>query len=185
MRIIAGKYKGRRLGRPPRGVRPTSDRLREALFSHLGSKVEETRWLDAFAGSGAVGIEALSRGAREVVFNDPDPAAASLIERNLRHCGVEEGYEVRQLDVFRLLRLLRGRHFDYVFLDPPYAFPRYRRLLRQTAAQLDLKAEDRTILEVFKKADDDLIPGEWERLRTLRAGDSHLWILRKSSANTS
>ena len=93
MRIIAGAYKGRNLKSPPsRDVRPTSDRLRETLFNVIAPRIQGARFLDAYAGTGAVGIEALSRGASHVTFVERDPRAARLIAENLARCGVKDRY---------------------------------------------------------------------------------------------
>ena len=117
MRVVAGAFKGRRLA-APRGTRtrPTADRVREALFSMLGD-VEGARVLDLYAGSGALGIEALSRGAGSAVFVERDPHALAAIERNLAAIGAEATV-VRQ-DVLRFLARADGA-FDLVFCDPPY-----------------------------------------------------------------
>jgi 16S rRNA (guanine966-N2)-methyltransferase len=117
VRVVAGSFKGRRLS-APRGVRtrPTADRVREALFSMLGD-VEGERVLDLYAGSGALGIEALSRGASSATFVERDPAALAAIERNLAAVGVDAPV-VRQ-DVARYLGRADGE-FDLVFCDPPY-----------------------------------------------------------------
>ncbi len=122
MRVIAGALKGRRLQAPTwEGVRPTSDRLRETLFNILAPRVVGARVLDAYAGTGAVGIEAISRGAADVVFVDRDPRAASLIAANLARCGLAQRYAIIRgavADTFETLRT--GPPFDIVFLDPPY-----------------------------------------------------------------
>jgi 16S rRNA (guanine966-N2)-methyltransferase len=121
MRVIAGRYRGRRL-QAPRGAatRPTSDRVREALFSVLGDRVEGGRVLDLFAGSGALGIEALSRGAAHATFVDNAPAALRAIRANLE--ALDADAEVRRADVRRFLGSARAaaRQYDLVFLDPPY-----------------------------------------------------------------
>jgi 16S rRNA (guanine966-N2)-methyltransferase len=119
MRIVAGSFKGRRL-RAPAGARtrPTADRVREALFSILGP-LDGERVLDLFAGSGALGIEALSRGAAEAVFVDSDPRAVAAIRRNLEAIGVESA--VRRRDALAYLRGADDGAFDLVFLDPPYS----------------------------------------------------------------
>ncbi|HWP99918.1 MAG TPA: RsmD family RNA methyltransferase, partial [Vicinamibacterales bacterium] len=95
MRVIAGTLKGRRLA-PPRwpGLRPTSDRLRETLFNVIGARVAGARVVDAYAGTGALGLEALSRGAAQVVFVERDPRAVRLVRENLARCGVEGGYAI-------------------------------------------------------------------------------------------
>ena len=120
MRVIAGAYGGREL-RAPRGraTRPTSDRMREALFSILGD-VSGAHVLDLFAGSGALAIEALSRGAASATLVDTAPAAIAAIRRNLASVGVD--VEVRRQPALSFLRNARseGRHYDLVFLDPPY-----------------------------------------------------------------
>jgi 16S rRNA (guanine966-N2)-methyltransferase len=121
MRVIAGTHGGRVLKAPPgSGTRPTSDRVREALFSILGARVEDARVLDLFAGSGALGIEALSRGAASAVFVDDAPAAVRAIRANLQALGLHA--EARRDDALRALRAAsaRGAQYDLVFLDPPY-----------------------------------------------------------------
>ena len=117
MRVVAGAFKGRRLQAPRgRGTRPTADRVREALFSMLGD-VSGDAVLDLYAGSGALGIEALSRGANRAVFVESDPRAAATIRRNLEALGAEA--EVRRQDALRFLGAAPGS-FDLVFVDPPY-----------------------------------------------------------------
>ncbi|HWT23641.1 MAG TPA: 16S rRNA (guanine(966)-N(2))-methyltransferase RsmD [Solirubrobacteraceae bacterium] len=121
MRVIAGRHGGRRLQAPPGdATRPTSDRVREALFSVLGARVEGARVLDLFAGSGALGIEALSRGAAAATFVDVAPAAIRVITANLASLGEEA--EVVRADALRWLRgaSRRARQYDLVLLDPPY-----------------------------------------------------------------
>jgi 16S rRNA (guanine966-N2)-methyltransferase len=121
MRVIAGEWRGRRLQAPPGdATRPTSDRVREALFSVLGAQVEGARVLDLFAGSGALGIEALSRGAAEVTFVDSAPAALRALRANLAALGADG--EVRRQDALRALAAARAaaRQYDLVLLDPPY-----------------------------------------------------------------
>jgi 16S rRNA (guanine966-N2)-methyltransferase len=117
LRVVAGEFKGRRLA-APRGTRtrPTADRVREALFAMLGD-VANARVLDLYAGSGALGIEALSRGAASAVFVDRDPKAVAAIERNLAAVGVEAA--VVKQDALRWLARADGP-FDLVFCDPPY-----------------------------------------------------------------
>jgi 16S rRNA (guanine(966)-N(2))-methyltransferase RsmD len=119
VRIVAGKFGGRRLSSPAgRATRPTADRVREALFSILGP-LAGVRVLDLFAGSGALGIEALSRGAAGAVFVDSDPAAVAAIRRNLDALGLE--LPVRRRDALAYLRRAPDGLFDLVFLDPPYS----------------------------------------------------------------
>jgi 16S rRNA (guanine966-N2)-methyltransferase len=119
MRVIAGSAGGIRLVVPKRGVRPTMDRVKAAIFSSLGDAVVGARVLDLFAGSGALGIEALSRGASSVVFVDGDRQSTEIIEGNLARTKLKG--RVRQQDVFDFLRHPSGAEmFDVVFADPPY-----------------------------------------------------------------
>ena len=124
IRVIAGSLKGRRLASPDwTGLRPTSDRLRETLFNVLADSVVGARVLDGFAGTGAVGIEALSRGATHVTFLDRDPRALDLIGENLTRCGVTGGYTILRADMSAAGQAGLPAVFDLVFLDPPYATP--------------------------------------------------------------
>jgi len=121
MRVIAGALKGRRLKTPTwTGLRPTSDKLRETLFNILAPRIVGARVLDGFAGTGAIGIEALSRGAARVTFVDQDRRALALIAANLAHCGVAEGYVMIRASVSRALTDLRAESFDIMIFDPPY-----------------------------------------------------------------
>ena len=118
MRVIAGGSGGIRLVAPKAGVRPTMDRVKAAIFSSLGEKVTGARVLDLFAGTGALGIEALSRGADSVTFVEKDRAAVRAIERNLAHTGLRG--RIRQQDVFAFLRQAASEKYDLIFADPPY-----------------------------------------------------------------
>jgi 16S rRNA (guanine966-N2)-methyltransferase len=119
MRIIAGEAGGRPLKAPPDGVRPTMDRVKAAIFSSLGELVPGARVLDLFAGSGGMGIEALSRGAATATFVDVNEQCARCIKENLRRAGVAAS--VQALDAYRFLDLYAGEEmFDLIFADPPY-----------------------------------------------------------------
>ena len=121
MRITGGRFAGRRLVVPAGGVRPTADRVRESLFARLGDLAGQ-RVLDLFAGSGALGFEALSRGAAAVLFGDRSQAALAAVRRNAAALGVEDAIELRRGEALALLRRLAGTpRFDLAFLDPPYA----------------------------------------------------------------
>jgi len=125
MRIIAGSLKGRRLKSPAwEGLRPTSDKLRETLFNVLMPRIQGARVLDAFAGTGALGIEALSRGAVDVTFIDSDRRAQALVAENLALCGITGGYAIIRSSVAHGLDALRANPafvpFDIILLDPPY-----------------------------------------------------------------
>src|SRR5947199_1561117 len=122
MRVIAGSLKGRHLKAPGwEGLRPTSDKLRETLFNILAPRIAGARVVDAYAGTGANGIEALSRGALEVTFVENDRRAQALIAENLAHCGVQNACVIIREDIEHALQGLRGRPaFDIILLDPPY-----------------------------------------------------------------
>ncbi|MCW5977407.1 MAG: 16S rRNA (guanine(966)-N(2))-methyltransferase RsmD [Bryobacteraceae bacterium] len=129
MRIIGGEFRSRRIkSLPGLDVRPTPDRLREALFNVLAPRIGGSVFIDAFAGSGAVGLEAISRGAARVVFVEKKRAAVLAIRENLLSLGVASGYEIRQASASAALAKLTG---DIVFLDPPYEADReYETCLR-------------------------------------------------------
>jgi 16S rRNA (guanine966-N2)-methyltransferase len=127
MRVIAGTYKGRRLGAPSwTGLRPTADKLRETIFNILAPRISGARVLDLYAGTGAFGIEAISRGAAAVTFVERDRRAQALIADNLARCGITDGYVIIRASVEDALQQLRNRpdadveQFDIAFLDPPY-----------------------------------------------------------------
>ena len=118
MRVIGGEFRSRVLKSVPGlDVRPTPDRLREALFNVLAPRIEGATFADVYAGTGAVGIEALSRGARRVVFVEQNRAAAQVIRENLRNLGIEDRAEVRNM---RATAALPAVEAEIVFLDPPY-----------------------------------------------------------------
>ena len=122
LRIIAGRLRGRRLRSPAwPGLRPTSDRLRETLFNVLADRVRGAAVLDGFAGTGARGIEALSRGAAHVTFVERDPRAVRLIEENLGRCGIEGGYAIMRSSIDAPGLFADSPRFDVVLFDPPYA----------------------------------------------------------------
>lgn len=153
MRVIAGVAKGRQLRVPKRkGARPTSEYLREALFDILGSSVHGVHFLDLYAGSGAVGIEALSRGAAEVVFLEQDSACVQVLKTNVKMTGLQK-WRLVAGDVLRTLpRLLRhGVHFDIIFLDPPYGTDLAMRTLEVLASGDLLRLSGVVIVEHFAK----------------------------------
>jgi len=135
MRIISGRNRGQHI-QTLKGtqLRPTSDQMRETLFDVLGPRVQGSVFLDAYAGSGAVGLEALSRGAKEVVFVEHHRAATDLIRRNLAALKMEDGFYLMNARVLAALERLdeEGAIFDFIFLDPPYSETReYHQVLRQ------------------------------------------------------
>jgi len=123
MRVIAGKYRGRTLKSPKhKGVRPTADRVKEALFNIIGARIVGAAFLDLFAGTGAIGIEAISRGAATVVFVDQNPLSVKLIHQNLELIEPNHNFTVLRLPFERAIELLAEEkaYFDLIFLDPPF-----------------------------------------------------------------
>jgi len=182
MRVIAGKYRGRTL-RTLRGsaTRPTSDRLRETLFNVLTAgnpeALENTVWLDLFAGTGAVGIEALSRGAKQVYFVETSAAAAKVIEQNLQSLGITEGYKILRDDLAGVVWKLQRQHFvgDVVFLDPPYGMrSSYEETLTVLANSSLVWAMSLVVAEHDKKYDPGNAFGSLRRIRTLTQGNNAL-----------
>lgn len=182
MRVISGKYRGRPL-RSLRGsaIRPTSDRLRETLFNVLTAgnpqALENTSWLDLFAGTGAVGIEALSRGARQVYFVEHSASAAKLIEQNLHSLEIHDGYKILRDDLAGVLWHLQREHFvtDVVFLDPPYSLRNsYEESLTLLANSTIVWAMSLVVAEHDKKYDPGNSFASLRRIRTLTQGNSAL-----------
>jgi 16S rRNA (guanine966-N2)-methyltransferase len=171
MRIIAGRLKGRRLVAPDGlDVRPTSDRLRETLFNVLGDTPSDARVLDAFAGTGALGLEAWSRGAQSIVFVEQHAQAIRALEKNIEHCGVKDACVIIRGD-FRTARLAQAS-FGLVLLDPPY---RIDDLDGVTVRAAELVADDgRMVLEHGRRYTSPERAGRLIRYRVLVAGDSAL-----------
>ena len=180
MRVIAGRYKGRRLKTPAwEGLRPTSDKLRETLFNILAPRIEGARVLDAYAGTGAVGIEALSRGAAHVTFVERDRRASALIAENVRMCDADAVYTIETGDVAALLRS-RPAAFDVIWLDPPYDSAGVVDALDAAAGALAPGGV--IVLERATRREPD-VPDSLARIRDLTSGDSTLtFFVRGSSA---
>ena len=179
MRVIAGSHRGRRLS-GPRGIslRPTSDKVREALFSILGARVPGSRFLDLYAGTGAVGIEALSRGARLATFVESDLKAVQIMRKNLATCGMLDQAELRVSLTHTFLRQPQSWNgpYDVVFADPPYA--------DREAAELVLGSWHLGVLapEAVMVIEQDAriqLPAETDRARLIRRydyGDTALFL---------
>lgn len=182
MRIIAGTYRGLHLKTlKGRNLRPTSDQLRETLFDVLGPRVAGSAFLDAYAGSGAVGLEALSRGAREVVFIEHHRPAAELIRKNLGSLKVETGFRLLTCPVLTGFERLaeEGAKFDFLFLDPPYDTIReYHTALRQLARLQILAPAAVVIAEHSRHVALEEAYGQLHRTRLLRHGDAQLGFYR-------
>jgi 16S rRNA (guanine966-N2)-methyltransferase len=186
MRVIAGKYRGRPLrSLRGNGIRPTSDRLRETLFNVLTAGNPEalvgTVWLDLFAGTGAVGIEALSRGAKQVYFVETSPAAVKVIEQNLQSLRIEQGYRILCDDLSGVLWRLKREHVsaDVVFLDPPYRMQQaYEETLVALADSSLVWAMSLVIAEHEKKFDPGSEFKSLVRVRKLVQGNTALSFYR-------
>jgi 16S rRNA (guanine(966)-N(2))-methyltransferase RsmD len=179
VRVIAGTLKGRRLKTPTwSGLRPTSDKLRETLFNILAPRIADASVLDLYAGTGALGIEALSRGARSAVFVEANRRAQALIAENLARCGFENGYAIIRTTAARALeQLARSAHepFDIVLLDPPYA-PESRQGFESILAEAArmLAPTGVAILEHARRQPSPAATGSLVRLRHVVSGDSAL-----------
>ncbi len=171
MRIIAGAYKGRNLKSPPSlNVRPTSDRLRETLFSVIAPRIEDARFLDLCAGSGAVGIEAVSRGASHATFVDRSRRMCKLIEANIELCRIsEEQQEIYCAEANEFLKQSKDQRWDIVFFDPPYADDYLKTLQLLGAGEHSL-----VIAEHHHKTELPEKVGNLQRTRILKQGDSSL-----------
>ncbi|MFN8057776.1 MAG: 16S rRNA (guanine(966)-N(2))-methyltransferase RsmD [Vicinamibacterales bacterium] len=177
MRVIGGRLRGRRLASPSwSGLRPTSDRLRESVFNVLGDRVLEATVADVCAGTGAVGIEALSRGARQATFVESDPRAVALIRENLRACGLDARAAVVRADAAQW-SAGANRAWDLVFADPPYDRPEANGLLRGLGQRV---SEGGWVLFEHAWRDEPPEAEGLTRFRTLRAGDSAVSFYRPS-----
>lgn len=181
MRIIAGKYKGRVI-EMPNGIRPTSNKVRESLFEILKNRVEGASFLDLYSGSGAIGIEALSRGAKKAVFIDNDHKCISALKRNLAKMAIPQGsYDIYNKDCMNGMAILQKSrsYFDVVFLDPPY----YMDLAKNTLIELSncdiLTPNALVIAEVFKKESLPEELGIFKKIRSSKYGDTLLEFFRK------
>ena len=183
MRIIGGAWRGRRLRFPPsQEIRPTPDRVRETLFNWLAARVPGARCLDLFAGSGALGLEALSRGAAQVIFIERDPAAARAIAARLEEWGARAA-RVEQTDARRFLEHAPAEPFDIVFLDPPFA----SNLLAEAAARLEQGGwlADEALMYVESPADTSPpLPPGWTLLKAKRAGEVGYHLYSRAARGT-
>jgi 16S rRNA (guanine966-N2)-methyltransferase len=186
MRVIAGSFRSRLLKGPGKlRLRPTSDRLRETLFSILGQAVEDSLFIDLYAGTGAIGIEAISRGAKETIFVESHAATARLIGANLDALKIESGAEVIEAKALRGLERIASRHLlaDFVFLDPPYEDEQG---VSEVLGYLDIShviaplgmviVEHRNTLELPERLE------RLERTRVVEQGDAALSFYRLAAA---
>lgn len=188
LRIISGALKGRRIPTfPGKDIRPTSERVREALFSILSQKIRGAALLDLFAGTGAIGLEALSRGAAHVVFVEHNVAAGTAIEKALETWGISPSASVFKEDVLLAIQnpnLLRYRPFDVVYIDPPYRLPDIQHLLTNIE-KADLMAPQGTIIYEHRSTSQVTSGiGSWKHYRTARYGHSSLSFFRSQPAQS-
>ncbi|MGH2554949.1 MAG: 16S rRNA (guanine(966)-N(2))-methyltransferase RsmD [Actinomycetota bacterium] len=179
MRVVAGSAKGTRLAPVPAGTRPVSDRAREGLFSSLGLRVEGARVLDLFAGTGAMGIEALSRGAASALFVDSAPGALKAVRENLRRTKLGKQATVRRQDALGAVRGGIGP-FDLILLDPPYRAPGadVDAVLSEIAGQGVAEAGTTVVLTRSGKSYMPVIPVNWLLERRLSYGESAVLVFR-------
>ena len=175
MRIISGISKGRKL-LPPKGkaLRPTSDRVKESIFNILGSEVKGKAVLDLFAGTGNLGIEALSRGALKAVFVEKEKQALDLIKTNLSRCGMESEAEIFSGEVERAIAVLkdRGESFDLIVMDPPYEKGLIQRTLKKLSSVKIHHQESILVIEHNRR---EPLPDpieRWEVVRQRKIGDT-------------
>lgn len=181
VRIIGGEWRGRRIRFPAElAIRPTPDRLRETLFNWLGDWTTGRRVLDLFAGSGALGIEALSRGAASAVFIERDVWAMRALKSNLRALHASQT-DVIHADALRWLDMAR-EPFDLVFLDPPYALNETLPVLDRLGQMSLLRADHKVYLEQPRSKANTPLPEGWTTLRTSHAGDAHGLLARFDSS---
>ncbi len=180
MRIIGGQWRGRRLFAPEgMETRPTSDKVREALFNIIRSDVPNARIFDVFAGSGALSLEALSRGAEFSVMTDASRKAVSAIKRNVELCGAQQQVRVLTTQWQGALSSLRGEQFSLIFLDPPYRMVEAYAEVPQKLIELNMLSED--ALFVMEHSRDAVLPEMPEPLEiydTRRYGDTCLTLAR-------
>jgi 16S rRNA (guanine966-N2)-methyltransferase len=193
LRIIAGKFKSRRIAAlRGKALRPTSDRLRETLFNILGAAVEGSLFVDLYAGTGAVGIEALSRGAQTVIFIEKHRAGVALIKKNLTALGIREGATVLACDALRGLAQLEAEWpgwqlpASFFFLDPPYAeAAAYESVLAHLEKSPFLTAASLVIAEHTRRVQLPERVGRLARTRLVEQGDAALSFYRLESSSHS
>lgn len=190
MRVIAGAYRSRILTAPPgTATRPTSDRLRETLFNILGPRISGSRFADLYAGTGAVGIEALSRGAAHTFFSEKAPAALKSLKTNLANLGIASSYTLEDRGTTQLLaRLLKLEPLDLIFLDPPYdddeAYTQTLGFLG-SPAHASLLAPDALVLAEHATKGFQPLPtyGQLTRTRVYKQGDTTVSFYATPSAS--
>ena len=184
MRIIGGQWRGRRLFAPEgMETRPTADRVREALFNIIRSDVYDARIWDVFGGSGALSLEALSRGAEFAVLTDASRKAAAAIRRNIELCGAQEKTRVIISEWQGAVSALRGEKFSLIFLDPPYKLTSaYHDVVRRLLDEGMLTEDALIVMEHSREAVLPDLPEEVELYDTRQYGDTRISLVRRRCA---
>ena len=179
MRIISGKYKGRVLkGYTLKGTRPTMDRVKESLFATINEYINNSVCLDLFAGSGNLGIEALSMGAREVVFVDKEYMASKTIKSNIDMLDSNINATILTMDYLKALEKLYPKKFDLIFLDPPYKTDYINKSLKKIE-ELNLCKETSLLILESDELEKIEYSNYYEEVKTKKYGDKYIRILKK------
>ena len=176
MRVIAGKAKGKKLKSPQGNTRPLTDRVREALFNILQTRVADCHFLDLFAGTGSVGLEALSREAQAATFVELDRKTISVLRQNIETCGFKESAEVYAVDVIRGLKILHknGAQFDIIFIGAPYDSPNLIKVF-EYLGQNELIAERGIVIAEHRKQHQiEVQYGGLKQFRSVKYGETEL-----------
>ena len=180
IRVIAGEAKGRKLRMVSGGgTRPISDRVKEALFNIIGNDVRESRWLDLFAGTGSVGIEALSRGAESAIFTDTSKRAVETIQENLTLTRLNQRADIQRIDAFKYLAEKPQASFDYIYIAPP----QFAHLWSKAVLVIDgiseiLNRDGWVIAQIHPKEYEDLVLNELFEFDHRRYGNTLLIFYR-------
>ena len=177
MRVIAGKWKGLRL-QAPQGfkTRPTADRVREGIFSIIGNKVKDSYFLDLFAGSGSVGLEALSRGAQSIVFVEQDLSAIKSLKKNITRINAEKNCAIIHADGFKINAVFHRKKtkFDIIYMDPPFFIPGFFEKIKPYFTMPVIFENGLMILEHFHKIESPDDFGKLFKIKEIIYGDSAL-----------
>jgi 16S rRNA (guanine966-N2)-methyltransferase len=185
MRIISGKYKGHPLvAFKADHIRPTTDRVKETLFNKLMFDLEDVRAVDLFAGTGNLGIEALSRGAREVVFVEKHPKSIQILKQNLEKLKIPAAdYKIVNMDVLQYLKTYQGESYDIIFADPPFTEKMAHAVMEQASGSLAFGAQTLLTIESERREKMEDRYGDLERYDHREFGDKILSFFRKKQDN--
>jgi len=179
VRIISGSKKGHKLEIPSTSIRPTIDRVKEALFSIIGDEVLNTKFLDMFSGSGSIGLEALSRGAQFVAFVDNKINCIKIIKKNLNNLGFNENFKVIYSDAFQIHKHLKNIQFNIVFIDPPYERKELqKKSLNYLLTKNMIHKDSLIIVEASSKHSSPNIISQLSIIKEAKYGDTILYFYR-------